>query len=257
VLAGILQGLEAAEIRRPLDLRRVPTDHFRLNLCWNRGASRYEVALEELRELAHGIYPPLLADRGLPEALSAVLAARASAVGVRTRSAAAAIFRDSQLAAERRRLKNSIETELEADRASRPLSGLQASAVLVVDGTSCGKVRAPDQMRTTGRRYLARSLRSAASYNSTSVLAVHGFVVVGGRDTRARPELWGPLISPPRPLDPPQHPDRVLAITGLDTSARSGRPVDPRLRRRPVYPPCSATTSSRVAARPRTHRYGC
>ena len=31
-----------------------------------------EAALEELRELAHGIYPPLLADRGLPEALSAV-----------------------------------------------------------------------------------------------------------------------------------------------------------------------------------------
>jgi signal transduction histidine kinase len=31
-------------------------------------------ALEELRELAHGIYPPLLADRGLAEALSAVVA---------------------------------------------------------------------------------------------------------------------------------------------------------------------------------------
>jgi signal transduction histidine kinase len=31
-----------------------------------------EAALEELRELAHGIYPPLLADRGLREALSAV-----------------------------------------------------------------------------------------------------------------------------------------------------------------------------------------
>ena len=33
-----------------------------------------EAALEELRELAHGIYPPLLADRGLAEALSAVAA---------------------------------------------------------------------------------------------------------------------------------------------------------------------------------------
>jgi signal transduction histidine kinase len=40
-----------------------------------------ETALQELRELAHGIYPPLLADRGLAEALSAV-AARAP---VRTR----------------------------------------------------------------------------------------------------------------------------------------------------------------------------
>jgi len=40
-----------------------------------------EAALEDLRELAHGIYPPLLADRGLAEALSAV-AARAP---IRTR----------------------------------------------------------------------------------------------------------------------------------------------------------------------------
>ena len=35
-----------------------------------------EAALEDLRELAHGIYPPLLADRGLPEALSAVAPSR-------------------------------------------------------------------------------------------------------------------------------------------------------------------------------------
>jgi signal transduction histidine kinase len=44
-----------------------------------------EAALEDLRELAHGIYPPLLADRGLAEALSAV-AARAP---IRTRLEAA------------------------------------------------------------------------------------------------------------------------------------------------------------------------
>src|SRR5207249_10126386 len=30
-----------------------------------------EDALQELRDLAHGIYPPLLADKGLPEALAA------------------------------------------------------------------------------------------------------------------------------------------------------------------------------------------
>ncbi len=40
-------------------------------------------ALEELRGLAHGVYPPLLADRGLPEALQAV--ARRSAVPVHLR----------------------------------------------------------------------------------------------------------------------------------------------------------------------------
>ena len=39
-------------------------------------AGDVEVALEELRELAHGIYPPFLAERGLAEALS-VVAARA------------------------------------------------------------------------------------------------------------------------------------------------------------------------------------
>jgi signal transduction histidine kinase len=48
-----------------------------------------EAALEELRELAHGIYPPLLADRGLSQALSAV-AARAP---ITTRLEAAAIGR--------------------------------------------------------------------------------------------------------------------------------------------------------------------
>jgi signal transduction histidine kinase len=51
--------------------------------------SDVQAALEELRELAHGIYPPLLADRGLAEALSAV-AARAP---VRTRVESGAIGR--------------------------------------------------------------------------------------------------------------------------------------------------------------------
>ena len=51
--------------------------------------SDIEMALEELRELAHGIYPPLLADRGLAEALSAV-AARAP---VHTRLEAGALGR--------------------------------------------------------------------------------------------------------------------------------------------------------------------
>ena len=46
-------------------------------------------AQEELRELAHGIYPPLLADRGLREALSAV----ARRAPVRTRLEAGALGR--------------------------------------------------------------------------------------------------------------------------------------------------------------------
>jgi signal transduction histidine kinase len=48
-----------------------------------------EAAVDALRELAHGIYPPLLADRGLPDALSAV-AARAP---VRARLVEAAVDR--------------------------------------------------------------------------------------------------------------------------------------------------------------------
>jgi signal transduction histidine kinase len=39
-------------------------------------------ALEELRSLAHGVYPPLLADRGLVEALRAIAARSPIAVGV-------------------------------------------------------------------------------------------------------------------------------------------------------------------------------
>src|ERR671930_113462 len=43
-------------------------------------ATDLEDALQELRDLAHGIYPPLLADKGLPEALAS--AARRSALPV-------------------------------------------------------------------------------------------------------------------------------------------------------------------------------
>jgi signal transduction histidine kinase len=48
-----------------------------------------ETAVEELRELAHGIYPPLLADRGLGEALAAV----ARRAPVRTRLVTAGVTR--------------------------------------------------------------------------------------------------------------------------------------------------------------------
>jgi hypothetical protein len=49
----------------------------------------------------------------------------------------------------------------------------------------------------------------------------------------------------PRPLDPPQHPDRVLAITGLDSSARLW-PVQQTFDYDPTgLSPCSATTSRR------------
>src|SRR4029453_10627989 len=44
-----------------------------------------EDALQELRDLAHGIYPPLLADKGLPEALTS--SARRSILPVEVRAA--------------------------------------------------------------------------------------------------------------------------------------------------------------------------
>jgi signal transduction histidine kinase len=65
------------------------TDPAEATALLERLGSDIETALEELRELAHGIYPPLLADRGLAEALSAV-AARAP---IRTRLEAAALGR--------------------------------------------------------------------------------------------------------------------------------------------------------------------
>ena len=39
---------------------------------WGSSTTRSTQALEELRALAHGVYPPLLADRGLPDALRSV-----------------------------------------------------------------------------------------------------------------------------------------------------------------------------------------
>jgi signal transduction histidine kinase len=44
--------------------------------------------LEELRALAHGVYPPLLADRGLPDALGAVVAGAGVPVELRVRGVA-------------------------------------------------------------------------------------------------------------------------------------------------------------------------
>jgi signal transduction histidine kinase len=49
-------------------------------------AEDVQVTIKELRELAHGIYPPLLADAGLPEALRAAAGRCAIPVGVSTES---------------------------------------------------------------------------------------------------------------------------------------------------------------------------
>jgi signal transduction histidine kinase len=60
-----------------------------------RGAARIheleravDDALEELRALAHGVYPPLLADRGLPEALRVIAARQAIPTRVQARGIA-------------------------------------------------------------------------------------------------------------------------------------------------------------------------
>jgi signal transduction histidine kinase len=47
-------------------------------------AEDIQVTIRELRELAHGIYPPLLAEAGLPEALRAAAARSAIPVSVST-----------------------------------------------------------------------------------------------------------------------------------------------------------------------------
>jgi signal transduction histidine kinase len=86
---GAQQQLVALAVNLRLTRELAGSDPAQATALLEQLADDVQAALEELREFAHGIYPPLLADRGLAEALSAV-AARAP---IRTRIEAAAIGR--------------------------------------------------------------------------------------------------------------------------------------------------------------------
>jgi signal transduction histidine kinase len=86
---GAQQQLVALSVNLRLAQELAGSDPAEATALLDRLGTDVEAALEELRELAHGIYPPFLAERGLAEALS-VVAARAP---LRTRLEATRIGR--------------------------------------------------------------------------------------------------------------------------------------------------------------------
>jgi signal transduction histidine kinase len=70
---GAQQRLVALRIELELAEELVRRDPERSARLLRRLEGEVDEALEELRALAHGVYPPLLADHGLPEALRAVV----------------------------------------------------------------------------------------------------------------------------------------------------------------------------------------
>jgi len=78
---GAQQQLVALKVRLGLAMATVEKDPAGARSMLGDLEDAAQEALEELRDLARGIYPPLLADRGLPAALEAQ--ARKSAVPVR------------------------------------------------------------------------------------------------------------------------------------------------------------------------------
>jgi signal transduction histidine kinase len=67
---GAQQHLVALAVKVRLVRQLAERDPARSQGMMEELASDVEDALQELRDLAHGIYPPLLADKGLPEALA-------------------------------------------------------------------------------------------------------------------------------------------------------------------------------------------
>jgi signal transduction histidine kinase len=69
---GVQQHLVAMAVKLRIARQLAPSDAERAESLLQEVAADVETTLDELRELAHGIYPPLLRERGLGEALRAV-----------------------------------------------------------------------------------------------------------------------------------------------------------------------------------------
>ena len=67
---GAQQHLVALAVKVRLARQLAERDAARAGTILDELASDVEDTIQELRDLAHGIYPPLLADKGLPEALA-------------------------------------------------------------------------------------------------------------------------------------------------------------------------------------------
>lgn len=68
---GAQQRLVSTSVRLALVGRLLRTDPLRAETTLAEAAADLKLALQDLRELAHGIYPPLLVERGLGPALTA------------------------------------------------------------------------------------------------------------------------------------------------------------------------------------------
>jgi signal transduction histidine kinase len=81
---GVQQHLVALAVKVRLARQLAERDPAKADQMLQELGGDLEDALQELRDLAHGIYPPLLADKGLPEAL--VSGARRSTLPVEVRA---------------------------------------------------------------------------------------------------------------------------------------------------------------------------
>ncbi len=81
---GVQQHLVALAVKVRLARQLAEKDPVKSDQLLQELGGDLEDALQELRDLAHGIYPPLLADKGLPEALAS--AARRSTLPVQVRA---------------------------------------------------------------------------------------------------------------------------------------------------------------------------
>jgi signal transduction histidine kinase len=82
---GVQQHLVALAVKVRLARQLAEKDPVKADQMLQELGGDLEDALQELRDLAHGIYPPLLADKGLPEALAS--SARRSILPVEVRAA--------------------------------------------------------------------------------------------------------------------------------------------------------------------------
>src|SRR5438093_1032359 len=85
---GVQQHLVALAVNRQLALQLADTDSAAAKALLEEMSADVREALDGVRELAEGIYPPLLLDRGLTDALKG--AARRAAIPVRVEAAALA-----------------------------------------------------------------------------------------------------------------------------------------------------------------------
>ena len=132
-------------------------------------------AVQELRNLAHGIYPPLLMDRGLGEALSAAAGRAALPDRCRRRRASAATrrrWRRRSTSAASRRSRTRPSTPVTAPQAMITVREDEHALLFEVPTTAPGSTSRP--ARTTGHGFVNMSDRVGAIGGSITVESAPG-----------------------------------------------------------------------------------